>query len=273
MRRIVTPYCSRGNVGKSTEAALRGAWMDHLGIRWKGFDLSPDRRTLASASSVVEAVRIRLDEEPQGELLRVLARILRDQDADVFALDPMVNMAPLLDETLLSKAFLEEAAEAGMRITLLLFPMDDKEIMAEIDGAVQRLGEAVDYAVIRNRHSASKHQMLEGSELERDLERLRAPTILLGKLLTDTKNIMAAVAEEWRENGGNGVFGYADALSSSQMPRMHKYLLNDWMRKVWRQYQERSDVFLPEAVQSEQGEIARQEPAAKRRSFNLSSMR
>jgi hypothetical protein len=38
----------------------------------------------------------------------------------------------------------------GGRITVLLFPGDDLEILTDIDGLVARLGDAVDYVIVRN---------------------------------------------------------------------------------------------------------------------------
>ena len=248
--RIVAPIQVRGNIGKSTEAIVRGEWMRARNVEWQGFDLDQDNRTLSDVFPE-EVKRVELSSEPQSDLIRILRA---GTQARVTTIDPRAHLQSLILETLRMLRFPELAAAEGCRLTVLVFPIDELSDMDDIDRTVAELGGSVDWVIVRNPLLQRRTRMFDGSELEAELLRLGAATLTLPALLSDTRTYLRS-----KEVKLGRAISPAEALKNPEIDLhiTHRMVLEDWLRKLFRQYDLLAGHFLPS---EEAGRIAAPEP-------------
>jgi len=225
LHRLVVAVQTRGNLGKSL--AINGLcdWLKKNQIEWCGFDLDADHQSLArvfpGAVSLVE-----LGEEPEGDLIRILKHCVQ---SPITVIDPRAHMSQVILRTWEMLRFPESFAEAGGRITVLLFVADDLEVMTDIDQTVTRLGDSVDYVVVKNRARAPRTRMHDGSELELSLARnqLAAQEAALGRGIS-----------------------YVEAIANRDLKfdPMVRLIIEDWIKTLFRRLDRLSGKFLTTAL-------------------------
>lgn len=190
IHRLLVPVQARGNIGKSTVLNVIAGWLEQRSIEWHGFDLDPDHRCFERTfPDTVSPVT--LGDEPEGDSIKLLRSCA---SRPVTVIDPRAHLNEILLRSFELVRFQEWFSAAGGKLTVLLFPADDLEIMTDIDRTVSRLAASVDYIVVRNRARAPRTRMFDGSELESDLVKLgavilrRPPQfdVLLGGIIAGT---------------------------------------------------------------------------------------
>ncbi len=224
--RLITCLQRRGNIGKSTAIAALAQYLDQRKVPWQGFDLDADHRSFSRLFPDAVGVR-EFGPEPEGEVIK-LARACCD--APITLADPRAHASDIIMRGWEMIRFPELFAESGGRITTLLFPGDDLEILTDIDSVVTRLGPRVDYVVVRNPARQPRTRMFDGSELESDLLRLGAKFVELPALLALARNHLAALEAEL----GRGI-SYAEAAVNRDLPLdgMARLVVKDWLQTVF----------------------------------------
>ena len=187
-KRLLVPLARRGNLGKSTFVALAAQWLHHHAIEWTGHDADSDHQSF-SRLFPDDAKLVSLGEEPEGDLIGVFRRC---GEAAVSLLDPRAHLSDAVIRTLQMIRFPEAFAEVGGRVLVAVFPSDDMEVMADLDSTIEKLGDRVDYLVVRNRARAPRTRMFDGSELEAEMQRLGALELEIPVLLAMARNHIAA---------------------------------------------------------------------------------
>ena len=72
--RLVLPIQTRGSLGKSLEAILRGEWMRQYGIPWKGYDLDVYNHTL-SDTYPDEVTLVQPSREPVADIIKIMRKV------------------------------------------------------------------------------------------------------------------------------------------------------------------------------------------------------
>ena len=238
--RLIVALAQRGNVGKSTLAVCLAQWLDHHAVMWRGHDLDTDHRSF-SRLFPTEVQAVPMGEEPTADVVKVLRMAT---NAPVVVVDPRAHMSALLRDAFELTRFPASFLEKGGRITVVLFPADDLEIMADLDATISRFGDTVDYLVVRNLARAPHTRMLDGSELDAELKRLRAGFIDLPPLLSIARNHLAAKESEL-SRGLTPVEAVANkTLGFDPMIRV---ILEDWLRMVFRRFDAVASLLLPTA--------------------------
>jgi hypothetical protein len=222
-RVLITSIAKRGNLGKSTVMAGIAGWLNQRGIAWQGFDLDPDHQSFVRLFP--ESVQpVPLGEEPEGDVIRVLRTV---NAAPVTLLDPRAHLNGTILRAWDMIRFPETFAEAGGQIVVLLFPADDLEVMSDLDATVTRLGDRVDYLVVRNPARNIRTRMFDGSELEEELKRHHASFLDVPVLLSLARNHLAAKEAEL----GRGIT-HAEAFANGNLglDPMVRLVVEDWMR-------------------------------------------
>lgn len=238
--RLILPLQAKGNMGKSIEAAARACWLTQRGIAWQGFDLDGDNRTL---SRLFPAQVTLMPLKGQAEDLDELIAILRKTTAQpVTLVDPRAHLDGQLMKALSATRFFDIAAAQSVGITVIVFPLDDLDVMTNLDAVCQFCGNQVDYVIVRNPARASRTRMFDGSELEKELLKSQAGTVTL-PVLSEFVKLRLAKLEADHQRG----IPFDEAIGNDQLGLdiMARGLLQDWLGNVFAQYDRIAAKLLP----------------------------
>jgi hypothetical protein len=236
--RFITSLQRRGNIGKSTCLAVLAQYCDQRGVTWEGYDLDPEHATF-NRLFPEEVKLLPLGDEPEAELLKIIRHCT---ETPVTLVDPRAHLSDTILRGWNMVRFPAHFAEQGGRITVLLFPGDDLEILTDIDGIVSQLGDTVDYLVVRNPARQPRTRMFDGSALEEDLQRLDAAFLELPPLLAVARNHIAALESEL----GRGVTHLEAAANRElRLDGIIRLVVEDWVRTVFRRFDQVADKLLP----------------------------
>ena len=237
-RVLIVPVVKRGNLGKSTCITQLASWLDHIEVQWRGFDLDPDHASFSRLFP--ENVRlVSLGTEPEGDLINITRQAT---ESPVTLIDPRAHISQHLLQAWEIVKFPEHFSESKGRITVLLFPADDLEVMSDMDAVVSQLRDRVEYLVVRNPARSPRSRMFDGSELEKELQQLGAAFFEMPPLLSLARNHLAALEVEL----GRGVSA-VEAASNRELPldSMVRLVLDDWIRNVFRRFEGIAERILP----------------------------
>jgi len=238
--RLILPIQAKGNVGKSIEAAARACWLNERRIHWQGFDLDGDNKTL---SRLFPGQTKLIPLNGQAEDLDELISILRKTTATpVTLVDPRAHLDGQVMKALRATHFFDIAKAQSIGITVMVFPLDDLDVMMNIDVVCRFCGNEVDYVIVRNPGRAPKTRMFDGSELEKELLSLHAGSVTL-PVLSEFVKLRLAKLETDQQRGipFNEAVGN-DALALDIMARG---VLQDWLCTLFSQYDRIAAKLLP----------------------------
>lgn len=237
--RVVVPIQTRGGIGKSTETIARASWMDQRGVKWQGFDLDAQNRSFSDTfPEAAELVQL-APNEPEGDIIRLLRKATH---AEVTSIDPQAHMNLTILQALKLIQFPQQGATAGVRLTVLVYPMDELSDMDDIQSTVDALRDTVDWVIVRNPARQPRTRMFDGSEIETELKDYGAATIALPALLSDTR--MALRNLEVKQGR---VVSPVEALAKPELKfdLAHRMVLEDWMRRTFQAFDEIAPHLLP----------------------------
>ena len=124
----------------------------------------------------------------------------------------------------------------------MVFPLDDLDVMTNLDAVCQFCGKQVDYVIVHNPARAPKTRMFAGSELEKELLDQGAVTIAV-PVLSEFVKLRLAKLEAGQQRGipFNEAIGN-DALGLDIMARG---VLQDWLATMFNQYDRIAAKLLP----------------------------
>src|SRR5437764_4942379 len=240
--RLMLPMQAKGNVGKSLETAARACWLNQRGIHWQGFDLDGDNRTL-SRLFPGQTKLVPLNGQPDD--LDELISILRKTTATpVTLVDPRAHLDNQLMKALHATHFFDIANAQSVGITVMVFPLDDLDVMTNLDAVCQFCGSQVEYVIVRNPARAPKTRMFDGSELERELMNLHAGSVTL-PVLSEFVKLRLAKLEADHQRG----IPFNEAIGNDELGLdiMARGVLQDWLGNLFAQYDRIAAKLLPAA--------------------------
>ena len=238
--RLILPIQAKGNVGKSIEAAARACWLNERGIHWQGFDLDGDNKTL---SRLFPAQTKLVPLTGQADDLDELISILRKSTATPITLvDPRAHLDGQLMTALRATHFFDIAKAQSVGITAMVFPLDDLDVMMNIDAVCRFCGNVVDYVIVRNPARAPKTRMFDGSELEKELLNLHAGSVTL-PVLSEFVKLRLAKLETDHQRGIP--FNEAVGNDGLGLDIMARGVLQDWLCTLFAQYDRIAARLLP----------------------------
>ena len=238
--RLILCLQQRGNLGKSLTLSALAQYCDQRQIPWRGFDLDADHQSFSRLFPEQVSLRL-LGDEPEGEIIKIL-RIC--PEIPVTIIDPRAHIAEAVLRGWDMIKFPQYFSGLGGRITVLLFPGDDLEILTDIDGLVARLGDLVDYVIVRNPARQPRCRMFEGLELEADLSKLGAVALEIPTLLALARNHLAALEAELKRG-----ITHIEAAANRDLPLdgMVKLVVEDWIKSLFRRFDAIAGQLLPTA--------------------------
>ena len=219
---------------------MRACWLNERGIHWQGFDLDGDNKTL---SRLFPGQTKLIPLNGQAEDLDELISILRKTTASpVTLVDPRAHLDGQVMKALRATHFFDIAKAQSIGITVMVFPLDDLDVMMNIDVVCRFCGNEVDYVIVRNPARAPKTRMFDGSELEKELLSLHAGSVTL-PVLSEFVKLRLAKLETDQQRGipFNEAVGN-DALALDIMARG---VLQDWLCTLFSQYDRIAAKLLP----------------------------
>ncbi len=236
--RLIVSLQARGNVGKSTALGALGGWLEQHAVEWRGFDLDPDHQSFARLFPEMVTLTP-LGDEPEGDWIKLL-RTCASQP--VTLVDPRAHLSGVLIRGFEMIRFPESFGSTGGRVTVLLFPADDLEVMTDLDETVSQLGGAVDYVVVKNRARAPRTRMFDGSELEAELQSLGAEVLEIPALLSLARNHLAALEADL----GRGV-SHVEAVVNGDLALdpLVRMVIEDWTKVLFRRFDRIAAKLLP----------------------------
>lgn len=238
--RLVTCLQVRGNLGKSTVLGALAQYCEQRNVPWRGYDLDGDHRSFSRLFPETVSLR-ELSEEPEGDIIKIARGCT---EVPMTIVDPRAHIADKVFRGLEIIKFTENFAIEGGRISVLLFPGDDLELLTDIDALVTRLGDSVDYIVVLNPARQPRYRMFQGSELERDLVQMGAVTLEVPTLLAVARNHLAALEVEL----GRAVT-HVEAAANRELALdgMVRMVVEDWVKMLFRRFDCVAGNFLPTA--------------------------
>lgn len=238
--RLIFPLQAKGNVGKSLEAAARACWLNQRGIPWQGFDLDGDNKTLSRLfPEQAKLIPLHGQAEDLDEVILILRKATA---APVTLVDPRAHLDGHLMKALSATHFFDIANAQNIGITIMVFPLDDLDVMTNLDAACQFCGSQVDYVIVRNPARAARTRMFDGSELETELLNLHAGSITL-PVLSEFVKLRLAKLEAEHQRG----IPFNEAIGNDELALdiMARGVLQDWLGTLFAQYDRIAAKLLP----------------------------
>lgn len=238
--RLIFPLQAKGNVGKSLETAARACWLNQRGIPWQGFDLDGDNKTLSRLfPEQAKLIPLHGQAEDLDEMISILRKATA---APVTLVDPRAHLDGHLMKALSATHFFDIANAQNIGITIMVFPLDDLDVMTNLDAVCQFCGSQVDYVIVRNPARAARTRMFDGSELETELLNLHAGSITL-PVLSEFVKLRLAKLEAEHQRG----IPFNEAIGNDELALdiMARSVLQDWLGTLFAQYDQIAAKLLP----------------------------
>ena len=240
--RLILPMQAKGNVGKSLETAARACWLNQRSIHWQGFDLDGDNRTLSRLfPGQTKLVPLNGQPDDLDELISILRKATA---APVTLVDPRAHLDGQLMKALHATHFFDIANAHSIGITVMVFPLDDLDVMMNLDAVCQFCGSQVEYVIVRNPARAPKIRMFDGSELEEELLNRGAASITL-PMLSEFVKLRLAKLEADHQRG----IPFNEAIGNDELGLdiMARGVSQDWLGTLFAQYDRIAAKLLPAA--------------------------
>ena len=240
MKKIYINPQSKGGLGKSFETECRIAWLDAIGVQWKGYDLDDRHHTFADRHpSKVQLVN--LDDGSKDVLLGVFFEVFQSSEP-VIVIDTRAQADRLILEAFTQLRIFERAEEENSRFVISLFPTDDNESMENLRSIIQWGARKADYVIIRNKIRA-RSIMFDQSSMQRTLiDKLDAKEINIPSITTTSIQALEKVEREERKSIGFNEFASGWKGVDPLITGEYAYLLG----QMASQYNEISSFLLPE---------------------------
>jgi hypothetical protein len=174
-----------------------------------------------------------------GEVIQILRKVTA---ADVTLIDPAAHMNLTILRAFEAVQFATLAAQAQVRATVLLFPVDEISDMDDISRTVQALADSVDWVVVRNPAKTPTTRFFDGSRLEERLRSLGAGFFTLPTLIGITRrHLRACEARLGRP------ISPTEAIRNPEIKfdLLHRCLLEDWLKKAQAEFEAIASHLLP----------------------------
>jgi len=246
VRRLLVSATSKGGVGKSFFFINLADWLLELEQPFVFFDSDACNGTLTRFFPDSRFLNPQSSTDVAQEILSTL------NEAEIVAWDalgPMQQYLPdWLEESVLTQGKGESAG--NFRATMILMIEEDKDAVFQAGEVARRLGDRVDWLVVKNLKTCSTTEIYDNSKARQELLRLgaveitmeRVPWSLLATIQRTSRTLSSLVLDE-------------------SLPFLERQRLRTFQRRFFEQLETARHLLLPSRVTREQ-EIPRQDHAA-----------
>lgn len=196
-RFLISATC-KGGVGKSFFLVNLADWFTELDQKFTFFDSDFCNGTL---TRFLPASRF-LNLQHSSEVVREIHETL--PESEVVAWDALGPLQQDLPEWL-EQAFLQDPdGTSGFRITMILMIEEDKDTVFQAGELARRLGDRVDWLVVKNHKTCSTSEIYDNSKARQELQKLgvieitleRVPWSLLATIQRTSRSLSSLVLDE-----------------------------------------------------------------------------
>jgi hypothetical protein len=178
--------------------------------------------------------------DDQDEVVRIFKKIPATL---VTLIDPRAHLDGVLKNAIRATNFFDVAERQGIGITITVFPLDDMDVMTNLDELCQFCGDNVDYVIVKNPARAARTKMFDGSALEKELEGFGADTITM-PVLSEFAKISLAKLEAQHERGIP--FNEAIGDDGLKLDILARGIVQHWIADLFAEYDHIARKLLPD---------------------------
>lgn len=243
-RRLLISATCKGGVGKSFFFVNLADWFNELEQPFVFFDSDACNGTLTRFLPDSRFLNLQLSAEPAGDLLAAL------EESEIVGWDALGPMQRFLPDWL-DDSFLQEGHLPGhIRPTLILMIEEDKDAVFQAGEAARRLGERVDWLVVKNLKTCSTTEIYDNSKARQELLRLGAAEITMERV---PWSLLATIQRTSRT--------LSSLVLDESLPFLERQRLRTFQRRFFEQLESARHFLLPARV-VETPEERREEPAS-----------
>lgn len=233
--RLICPLQSTGRVGKSTACEAIVSWAKWAAVNCAVIDADDEHRTL---SQRFEAAQLMAEVTREPSAFKELIQDVAEAPAPLVVADFPAQATAFLLEQIEALRVLDVLDEAGVRMTVMLFPADDDSAQRSLAAVVRQLGSRVDYLLVRSPARYRTEQFDQSKAAER-LVALGAQELYFPALTRSTLDDVAAAS---RATGRMLPWTKATAA----LPTASRFELEAWTNKVRAQCEDAVGILLPD---------------------------
>lgn len=226
-KRLAMVAMDKGGVGKSFFTILLAQWMTSVGQKFLAFD--PDYQNSTLTRYVPEAQF--LDTRHSENLDRIIEVMA---EAPLVIVDGVGSQQRIFLDWLEETNLLSLRHSMGLALTLVLVVEEDKDTVHQAGEAVARIGQAVDWLVVKNQKNSSSLRIYDKSKARKELLACGAREITLPKL---QEHLVFCLQHD--------SLTITQAIAGNQLFLIDRQRLIAYQRTVYRQFEEIKDILLP----------------------------
>lgn len=226
-KRLVLVAIDKGGVGKSYFCLRYIEWLEKQKANFVAFDPDFSNSTLTRFYPEAQFLDIRHSEN----LDRI---ILPFEDQDLVLVDGVGAQQKIFLDWIEDTDLLQAKGPLGLSITLVLIVEEDKDTVHQAGEAVRRIGNQVDWLVVKNQKLSARNHIYENSEARKQLLRFGAREIVMKKL-NDPLSLSLQLQS----------LTIARALASQACHLLDRQRLLTYSRNLSREFDNVRDILLP----------------------------
>jgi len=196
-RFLISATC-KGGVGKSFFLVNLADWFTELDQKFTFFDSDFCNGTLTRFLPSSRFLNLQHSAEVSREIHEALP------ESEVVAWDALGPLQQDLPEWLEQTFLQEEEGAANFRITMILMIEEDKDTVFQAGELARRLGDRVDWLVVKNHKTCSTSEIYDNSKARQELQKLgvmeitleRVPWSLLATIQRTSRSLSSLVLDE-----------------------------------------------------------------------------
>lgn len=226
-KRLIMVAIDKGGVGKSFFCLRLIEWLEQRKIPFRAFDPDFSNSTLTRFYPEAQFLDIRHSENLDGIMFSF-------EHNDLVLVDGVGAQQKIFLDWLADTDLLHAQEPLGLAITLALIIEEDKDTVFQAGEAVRRVGDRVDWLVVKNQKLSARNLIYEKSDARQELLRCGAHEITMPKL-TDPLSLSLQLKS----------LTITEAMTRNSFPLLDRQRLLNYSRHLWRQLDAVQDILIP----------------------------
>jgi hypothetical protein len=229
-RFLISATC-KGGVGKSFFLINLADWYAELDQKFVFFDSDFCNGTLTRFLPESRFLNLQQPEEIAGEVIETLTQ------SEIVGWDALGPLQQDLPEWL-EHTFLQEAASAASyRITVITMIEEDKDTVFQAGELARRLGDKVDWLVVKNNKTCSTSEIYDNSKARQELLKLGAVEIVMERV---PWSLLATIQKTSRS--------LSSLVLDESLPFLERQRLRTFQRRFFEQLETARNLLLPTRI-------------------------